>query len=75
MKYYFENSHCTPVLGGLMLDAMFEGATTFGIKLDQANIKAHLARVLEDRAAYARTNAADIAWVSRILSEGTAGGK
>jgi hypothetical protein len=25
MKYYFENSHCTPLLGGLMLDAMLRG--------------------------------------------------
>ena len=74
MKYYFENSHCTPLLGGLMLDAIFKGTNTFGIKLDQADIKAHLARGIEDRTAYARTNAADIAWVSRILSKGPAGG-
>ena len=77
MKYYFENSHCTPVLGGLMLDAMFGGTDTnaFGVKLDHSNLEAHLARTLEDRAAYARTNAAEIAWVRRILSEGSASRK
>src|SRR5262249_25607432 len=26
MKYYFENSHCTPLLGGLMLDTMLRRA-------------------------------------------------
>jgi hypothetical protein len=77
MKYYFENSHCTPVLGGMMLDVMFGGGGTnaFGARLDRANLQPHLARILADRTAYARTNAAEIQWVGRILSEGSAGKK
>ena len=71
MKFYFENSHCTPVLGGLMLDAMFgdAGANACGVTLDRSNIEPHLARILEDRAAYARTNAADLQWAQRIITE------
>jgi hypothetical protein len=77
MKYYFENSHCTPVLGGMMLDVMFGGGGTnaFGARLERANLQPHLARILADRTAYARTNAAEIQWVGRILSEGSAGKK
>ena len=71
MKYYYENSHCTPVLGGRVLDEVFGGTGTnaFGVKLDRANLQAHLARIKEDRSAYARTNAAEIQWVQRIMSE------
>jgi len=71
MKFYFENSHCTTVLGGFMLDAMFgtPGTNQFGVKLDRSNFDAHLARIREDRAGYARTNAAEIQWVQRIISE------
>jgi len=71
MKFYFENSHFTPALGGLMLDAMAGGPGTnrFGFKLDHSNLKARLARIREDRANYARTNAAEIQWVQRIVRE------
>jgi hypothetical protein len=71
MRFYFENSHCTPALGGLMLDAMFcgSGSKACGIKLDRSNIKAHLAQIQEDRTAYTRNNAADIQWVHHIISE------
>jgi len=71
MKFYFENSHCTPVLGGLMLDAMFghPGTNTCGVRLDRSHIESHLARILEDRAAYARTNATDLQWAQRIIAE------
>jgi hypothetical protein len=77
MKFYFENSHCTPVLGGLMLDAIFGGQDPngFGIRLEQSNLKAHLARILEDRAVYARTNAADIQWVQRVMADAEASRK
>ena len=77
MKYYFENSHCTPVLGGMMLDTIFGGQGTngFGARLDEANLKAHLAQVLEHRATYARTNAADIQWIQRIINEASTGKK
>jgi hypothetical protein len=70
MKFYFENSHCTPRLGGMMLDKMFGSSVTnqFGLKLTSANITEHLARILEDRAVYARTNAADIQWVQGIIA-------
>jgi len=73
MKFYFENSHCTTVLGGFMLDAMFGVPATnqFGIILDRANLDAHLARIREDRDGYARTNAAEMQWVQRIVSEGS----
>jgi hypothetical protein len=71
MRFYFENSHCTPVLGGLMLDAMFGGGgvPACGVKLDRSNLKAHLARILEDRSAYARTNAVEVQWVRQIMTE------
>ena len=71
MRFYFESSHFTPVLGGLMLDAMLGGSSTnqFGFKLDRSHLKTHLARILEDRIDYARTNAADIQWVKRIVTE------
>jgi hypothetical protein len=77
MKFYFENSHCTPLLGGLMLDAIFGGQDTnnVGVRLEQSNLKAHLAHILEDRAVYARTNATDIQWVQRIMAEADAGQK
>ena len=68
MKYYFESSHCTPVLGGLMLDSIygFAGTNQFGVKLDRANVQRHLADIFKDRAEFARTNAADLQWVQRI---------
>ena len=71
MKCYYENSHFTPVLGALMLDAMFgpPGTNHFGVRLDRANLADHLARTREDRAAYAHTNAPEIQWIQRILSE------
>jgi hypothetical protein len=73
MKFYFENSHCTPVLGSLMLDAIYGGAETngVGIKLNRSNVNARLAQILQERAAYARTNASEIAWAERILAEGS----
>jgi hypothetical protein len=74
MTYFFESSHCTPVFGALMLDTMFgaPGPKLCGTQLTRSNLTAHLRRILEDRAVYARTNAADIQWVGRILSEATA---
>jgi hypothetical protein len=71
MNYFVENSHCTPVLGALMLDAMFgaPGANQCGVPLSRSNLTAHLSRILADRTVYARTNAADIQWVQRLLSE------
>ena len=73
MRFYFENSHCTTVLGGFMLDAMFGVPATnqFGVILDRANLDAHLARIREDRDGYARTNAAEMQWVQRIVTEGS----
>lgn len=74
MKYFVENSHCTRVLGALMLDAMFgpPGSNKFGVKLDRSKLAAHLRSIRQDRAAYVRTHAADIQWVRRILSEAAA---
>ena len=74
MKYFFENSHCTPVLGALMLDAMFgpPGSNQFGLKLDRTNLAPHLRGILQDREVYARTHAADLQWVRRVLRESPA---
>ncbi len=77
MKFYFENSHCTPVVGGYILDAMFGGpqdiqvfdGEPFGVKLTRANLKEHLALILEDRQRYVRANPAEIEWVHRIVAE------
>jgi hypothetical protein len=77
MKYYFENSHFTPVLGALMLDAMFgaPGANEFGVKINRVNIEAHLAHLRKDRTAYIQTNAADVQWVQRLARAGGANPK
>ncbi len=74
MKYYFENSHCTPVLGGMMVDTMFgnPGANHFGVALTRSNVHDHLSLILADRAEYARTNAADIHWVDQIMTNAVA---
>ena len=57
-----------------MLDTMFggDGTNQFGVKLDRSNVNAHLARIREDRAGYARTNAAEVEWVRRILAKASA---
>jgi hypothetical protein len=77
MNYFYENSHCTPVLGALMLDAMYgaPGANQCGVPLSRSNLTAHLSQILKDRAVYARTNAADIQWVQRLFSEAAAARK
>ena len=77
MKYYFENSHCTPTVGGMMLDTIFGGASTnaFGLDLNRSNLQAHLAHILTDRTNYARTNATEIQWVQQILSQAAAGNR
>ena len=74
MKYYFESSHCTPMLGALMVDEMFAspGTNHIGTKLTPANVDSHLARILADRAVYAHTNAPDIQWVAGIMTNALA---
>jgi len=71
MKFYFENSHCTPLLGGIMLDEIggSAGTNVFGAKLTRSNFQSCLAGMREDRAVYSRTNAADVEWVQRIALE------
>ena len=69
MKYYFESSHCTPLVGGYVLDAMLGAPPVFGVELTRSNLDDHLAQTLKDRSEYARTNAAEITWVHRIASE------
>jgi hypothetical protein len=73
MKYYFENSHCLPVVGGMMLDKMFgpPGTNEFGVLLNRTNCQAHLTRILEDRAAFAKAHPDDMAWLQRIVKEST----
>lgn len=71
MKYYLESSHFTPALGALVLNEMLgpPGTHEFGVRINSSNLTNHLARILQDRAAFARTNAADIQWVQHIISE------
>lgn len=71
MKFYFENSHFTPTLGGILLDVVYGpgGTNAFGVKLTHTNIEQHLARTLEDRAQYVRANAAEIQWIERVAAE------
>jgi hypothetical protein len=73
--FYLESSHFLPTVGSLILDAMFSsgGANSFGVKLDRTNLKAHLARILADRAEYTRTNTAEIQYVQRILESADTG--
>lgn len=69
MKFYFENSHYTPVLGGLMLDRIFCGAATeFGSILSRENIEPHLRRIRQDRERYAHSHAAEVEWVQAIAA-------
>ncbi len=60
-----------------MLDAMFglPGANEFGVKLNRANLEAHLARLRDDRTAYVSNNAADVHWVQRLAGAGGANPK
>jgi hypothetical protein len=69
MTYFYENSHCTPVFGRLMLDAIYgpPGTARFGVRLDRANLAAHQARMLMDRDTYAEQNPAEIRWVHDML--------
>ncbi|HWQ93067.1 MAG TPA: hypothetical protein VN673_15440, partial [Clostridia bacterium] len=70
MRYYFENSHFTPLLGGQILDALCGSPTNqLGAKLTCGTVKEHLARILEDRVAFARTQPAEVEWIQQILSE------
>jgi hypothetical protein len=67
MKYYFEHSHYSPALGGLMLDRMFCGASgDFGERITALNVEPHLERVRRDREVYAAANSADVAWVREV---------
>jgi len=73
MKYYFENSHYTPVMGALMMDRMFSGATNdFGIRLTAANIEEHTMRIREQREPYVRSHASEIQWVESIVKQALA---
>jgi hypothetical protein len=70
MKYYFENSHYTPIMGALMLDRMFGHATNeFGAKISASNVEAHLEMIRQHRESYARTHAADVKWVQGIARQ------
>ncbi len=77
MKFYYENSHCTTVVGGYILDAMLGGPNAakvldgrpFGVELTRFNLTSHLEQTRQDREAYAAANAAEIQWVHRIVTE------
>ncbi len=73
MKFYYENSHCTTIVGGYIMDALVDGRAApignFGVRLTRDNLREHLARILTDRENYVRQNAADIEWVHRIVAE------
>jgi hypothetical protein len=70
MDYYFENSHFTPRLGWQLMDALSGVPTNgFGVKITCVNIERHLAKILEDRAEYARSNPEEVEWVARIMAE------
>jgi hypothetical protein len=70
MKYYFENSHYTPIMGALMLDRMFGDATNeFGAKISASNVEAHLETIRQHRESYARTHAADLEWAQGVARQ------
>jgi len=70
MTYYFENSHLTPVLGASVLDAIYGNpGAGFGAPLTPQSIERHLAAIRAERAAYAQTHAAEVAWVQSILDQ------
>lgn len=70
MTYYFESSHLTPVLGASVLDAIYGNpGAAFGARLTTQSIERHLAAIRAERAAYAQTNAAEVAWVQSILHQ------
>lgn len=70
MAYYFENSHCTPVLGTNILNRMLGVAgEDFGAPVDSESVDAHLAKLRDDRAAFLREHPEDAAWARGILEE------
>ena len=76
MKFYYENSHYTPVLGALMLERMFGTATnSFGTRISATNIEEQLQRIRDERAAYARAHSNDVEWVERTLKQALAARK
>jgi hypothetical protein len=73
MKFYYENSHYTPVMGGLMLDRMFLGATNeFGAKISTAKIEQHLQMLRERREVFSQQFREDVEWVARISQQARA---
>lgn len=70
MKFYFENSHYTPVTGALMLDRIYGLATNdFGVKISPANIDAHLETIRVQRESYVAGHPGEVEWVRRISQQ------
>jgi hypothetical protein len=75
MRWHFEQSHITPALGALALDRMLSaqsaraGTPDFGERLTMTNVAAHLARLRQERDAYAASHGAEIEWITRLAAE------
>jgi hypothetical protein len=76
MKYYFENSHCTPALGKYILDAMLSGTTNppsvdgqpFGMVLTRSNLAPHLRDIRADREVYLREHPVERDWMRTVVA-------
>jgi hypothetical protein len=70
MQFYYESSHYTPALGGIVLERILGQVTNdLGRTISTASIEEHLQSIRKDREAYARTHAEEVQWVSTIVKQ------
>lgn len=76
MRYYYESSHYKPATGDLVLDRMFDLRTPdralpadFGVRLNSANINAHLANQRVARERYRQSHPEDVAEIEAMARD------
>jgi hypothetical protein len=75
MRWYLENSHFTPALGERVLNRMLAGAdeksesAVFGTRLTPATVDQHLTRLGQEREAFAKSQAHEVAWVEQLARD------
>jgi hypothetical protein len=70
MKYYWDSSHFSEIVGGLILKQMFglpdSEKTYFGVKLTPNNINQHLETIRRERLQYLDNNKEDVKWIQDL---------
>ena len=75
MRWYLENSHFTPALGERVLNRMLAGtdesseSAVFGTRLTPATVDQHLTRLRQEREAFAKSQAHEVAWVEQLARD------